>query len=323
MVFRNSGAVSPSIAVDSKQTPHISFMADHYTLMYAHRDSGPWQVSTIDAKDGNANYSASIAIAAADSPIVAYTSNYSVRVARPAGSAWKHETVYQNARGYGPAIAGRALALDRGGNPHIVASQVYNQSGTYNSYLLHIFWDGTAWTSEHIQDINSNRYSEPALAIDERDVLHVTWVSYYDGVVNYATNPDKKWTVTAALKNGTCCDTSFVALNSASEPFISFATKTGPFAAAHRKMGTWTTDVLHADQSGVGNLAFAATGGLFYVVRDRAKQLLLGRPAASSWQESVVSPEAQQFLLAVDRSERAHVVWTTAEALKYLRQSRD
>jgi len=207
LVLTNSGAAAPSIAVDSKQSPHVSFLADHYTLTYAHRDSGGWKISNVGA-DGNA-YSTSITVAAGDRPIVAYSGNYSVRVARFDGTAWQHEIPYRSSRGYGPAISGQALALDSAGRPHIVASQVYNESGTYNSYLLHIFWDGAAWNYEHVQDVLNNRYSVPSLAIDGKDVLHVSWVSYYDGAVNYATNADGRWRSAVAVKDGSCCDTPF------------------------------------------------------------------------------------------------------------------
>lgn len=318
LVLTNSGVASPSIAVDGRQSPHVSFLSDHYTLSYAHRDTGAWQVASIDPKDGYAHVGTSIAVTAAGTPVVAYTGGYAVGIARRTGATWTYETAYRNSTGYGPAIAGRSLALDRAGRPHVVEAQV--QCGVpkgCDSSLVHIFWDGAAWRSEHIRDATGNRYSAPSLAIDSGDGLHVAWVGYYDAALYYAEKTTGPWSSGAVRPDGSCCDTAYVAVDPAGAPYIAYETKDGAYAVARRAMGAWSSGARHPDVSQVGDLAFGATPSFHYLVRDKAGALLVGSPSGATFVESAISQEATQFSLAVDASERAHVIMATPQALRY------
>ena len=87
-------------------------------------------------------------------------------------------------------------------------------------------------------------------------------------------------------------------------------------------MGTWGFASLHADVSKVGNLAYNPAGQFHYLLNNQAGDLLHGSPGATGWTETMISTEAQQFLMALDASERAHIVMTTPEALKYVRANK-
>jgi hypothetical protein len=54
-----------------------------------------------------------------------------------------------------------------------------------------------------------------------------------------------------------------------------------------------------------------------------AGKLLHGSPLTSGWTETVISTEAQQFMMALDTSERTHVIMTTPQALKYVRVNKE
>ncbi|MBZ0118663.1 MAG: hypothetical protein K8H88_16790, partial [Sandaracinaceae bacterium] len=174
---------APSLALDSTGAPHVSFLIDAYGLSYAHLGASGWDVASIT--NGSNAYGTAIAVGPDDRPLVAYSANYALGLARY-GEPWSHEEVFASSQGYGPSLYQQALALDTSGNPQIAAGQEWAGSTTYGARVMHFAWDGSAWQRRDLVEYVDNRISMPALAI-AGGVLHVTWVSYFDDLVRYAT----------------------------------------------------------------------------------------------------------------------------------------
>jgi hypothetical protein len=157
-----------SIALDSGESPHISFY--DYTngdLNYARWTGWAWSVKTVDS-NGDVGWSTSLALDSGDSPHISYYdyTNGDLKYARWNGTGWSIETVDSD------GDVGRyiSIALDSGDDPHISYSDDTNRD------LKYARWNGTGWSIETV-DLYGDVGSFTSLALDSGDNPHI---SYHD-----------------------------------------------------------------------------------------------------------------------------------------------
>jgi hypothetical protein len=313
-----TGARLPSIAIDSTGRAHVAFLVNHYDLTYARLDASGWGVEPIGVADEN-EYTAAIALDSNDRPAVAFQANYAIKLARFDGSAWENETIFASAQGYGPTVAQQGLVFDSSDTPHVAAGQEYYQSTTYGARVMHFRWDGAAWQRSDLVEYGDNRISQPSIAISDDDVLHVSWLSYYDDLLHHARNATGTWMTEQASASGNCCDSSFVALASDGTPRVAYEGAARALSVAENVSGTWSarplTDDMGAMLGTVGSLAVDSTGALHWAYTNLAGQLVYVEAGVAT----IAAEMATEFMMVLDAEDRAHIVYTTGEGLYYVR----
>jgi len=302
---------APSITVDAQDRPQVAFIVDG-AVTHARLDGGVWTTTTVGGGFATAT---AIVIGADDEPWIAYTADRAIGLARSIGGEWTHETAYASDQDPGPKLWQQGLVLDSSGRPHIAAAEV---AGALQSTALHVWRDGGGWQVEQVHTVNNSPFSRPSLAIDDDDVLHMTWINSADGYLMYAADPGGVWTTSTATMNGTCCNSSFIALDSMGRPFLAYETSPDQYGLADRTSGTWTFEPIHDPPNTVGNLRFDSKDGLHHLRIDGQADLRYARPEGSGWQETVLDSNPGDFMLTIDEADRAHVVWSTISALRYV-----
>ena len=184
-----------SLALDSNDKPHISYLDDTYhTLKYAKYSGSQWNIETIERIDFATmvdgfswmTFRTSIAIDSNDNPHISYnrgwTSPGHLCYAKNTGSSWSIETVDTGgSSGFGEHSS---LALDSDEYPHIV----YRGGGNEIKYAN---WTGSSWDIELIE---SHTPDSTSLAIDNEDNPHVLYRNRDDELI-YARKNSGVWTI--------------------------------------------------------------------------------------------------------------------------------
>lgn len=315
-------ASAPSLAIDSAGRPHVAFLVDSYSLTYARLDGG-WDVTNIDdpTYDGVVQ-AASIALDGSDGVLIAYEANYSLRAARPGSPSWSHEIVFSSAQGFGPGLGPQALVFDSSGVPHIASGQEYYQSTTYGSRIMHFAGEGSTWQREDVESYGDNRIPFPTVAIAGDDTLHTTWVSYYDGVLRYASTASGAWVAEPAFPEGSCCGDAFIALAPDGTPRVAFEGPDGLSLATRDATGTWTvralTDSLGGgrDATVIGSVAVDSSGTLHYTY-GRGGQLVYAVEDASPATATVIGEGVSNHMMVL-HDDAPHLVYATETGLYYV-----
>ena len=248
-----------SLAVDSNQKPHISYVDRGATkdsrIRYAHWDGTSWQQTIIPVKDGVAYYT-SIALDKNDFPQISFFDNLSpdgsgvlrLRVLSWNGKYWGLRTV-DGEPGTGPL---NALALDTAGHSHIAyASFAKDHTG-----LRYAYSDGEKWTTEIVDGMAAGkiRYiSSLAIALDKENRPHIAYTDAANQAIKYAVRVDGKWQVqvVARVADSAAADRSGIALDDRGNPYISFYDAgLGALKMAVLKGKEWTIDTVEENSSG-------------------------------------------------------------------------
>ena len=165
IVDSNIGGSGSSLALDSANNPHISYLTYDNSLKYAWRDGGGWHTEVVATNV----WSASLALDSAGIPHISYTESGAeiwipvLKYASRVGAVWQTETVTTG--GSNPS-----LAFDKTGSPHMS----YNRG----SHGLYIISRGvTGWGAEGliVQTIGPP-ISSSSLALDSAGQPHVSYV---------------------------------------------------------------------------------------------------------------------------------------------------
>lgn len=172
------------VAIDSYGHPHISYYEQTPVsgrLKYAHWDGISWHVEVIDESADVGLYSA-IAISPQDRVYISYRdeTNNDLKMARLTPSGWQVETVVG-----GLGDDGRYTDIAYNNGPQI---SYINGSGM----LIYMQWDVTTWIRHEVA--TSSPTSQQSLAFDSSDVPHI---SYYNGVLRYASWNGSQWSSVA------------------------------------------------------------------------------------------------------------------------------
>lgn len=215
------GAVSSglysSMALDSENNPHISFM-DSFDLIlrYAYFNGSDWQITTVDHIYFSGYYT-SIAIepGSTDRVHISYRNEQDdcLRYAYFNGSNWDITTVDDD----GDVGRFTSLALDSGNNPHI------SYEDNTNGDLKYAMWSGSSWEITS-PDTLSGSISGTSLVIDSQDHPHIAYESDY-GNLKYAHWSGTAWemtTVDPTIGSGAGSHSTSIDVDSGDDPHITY-----------------------------------------------------------------------------------------------------
>lgn len=153
------------------------------------------------------------------------------------GGEWFIETV--ETAGY--VGYSNSLALDSGGNPHLIYNEYVGQDVHNLNYASRK--DGN-WSSETIDEM-AYVTTPRSLAVDANDVLHVSYYDHRNNSLKYANRTDNGWSievVDSALYVGECAS---IALDSTGLPHISYCDDLhGTLKYARLAGGSWSTTTI-------------------------------------------------------------------------------
>jgi len=182
-VFIGTG---PSIALDSRGRPHVSYGAE-WALRHAVLRSGRWRIEIVDSHELSGHpvglYS-SLAIDDADDLHISYALfgqdmsppwPEDLKYARSHDGVWEYDV---------PDMRGQlgfytSLDLDADGLPHISYSDSDRQA------LKHVAWDGAKWTVSVVES-PVGLGASTSLALDQRGMAHIAYFDGIAGAVKYA-----------------------------------------------------------------------------------------------------------------------------------------
>jgi len=156
----------PSIALDSHNNPHISYVDNSRTaLKYATRTDSGWNIQTIGYTP---NDFPSIAVDSEGYPHISFDDN-ALKIASWNGVAWNIQTVDSS-----DAVYRSDIALDSHNNPHIS----YIDAKQHEKYAVRT---GSSWSIETLD--SSGRVAQTSTALDSGGNPHVTYSKLVPGQV--------------------------------------------------------------------------------------------------------------------------------------------
>ena len=273
--------------------------------------SGAW---TLDGVDGWVLQDASLALTAADDPVIAYGGS-SLRLLSWDGSGWVREQV-----DFAPTSCGRiddvSLALDRNDDPAI---SYYVDVADGDDELRFARWDGTAWSVETVdRGFRVGQHTSLALtaAADNPSI------SYGDRgrfALKPARHDGTAWSVeeVAASFGGTS-----LRLDGSDNPHISHVGDDSNARYTRWDGTAWTSDVF-GNAEGVTSLAFD-TAGNPAVAYLTIRAIWLARFDGTAWTIEDAGPagftQKHGVSLAFDRADTPHISYSNSFLVEYARR---
>ena len=182
------------IVLDSRGRPHVAWYDNSdKDLKYAIKDSGAWDISTVDA-EGDVGRFPSLALDVQGNAIITYYERLSptegyVKLARWDGGGWdlqridKLDNVFL---GHFGARKTSSLVLDPEDNPIVAYSD--------EEVIKLAWWDGSQWKVETAVEAGGTTLGQQvSLALDDSGVLHLTFADKVvksspgvTGIIKYA-----------------------------------------------------------------------------------------------------------------------------------------
>lgn len=218
--------VSPSLAVDASDTPHIS----HYDftnrdLLYQYFSGPGWTIERVDSV-GFVGSGSSLAIDSMGRPHITYydQTNTSLKYAVKIAGVWMVETV----DGFSPTGSSSSLAIDSSDNPHVA---YYNSAAGAVQYAVKS--DGS-WSFDLV-DATGDAGINISLVLDSSDRAYMSYQEATDDDLIYATGNLGSWQVVKIDSLNSVGFDSSIQLGPGELPRISyhdFTVKTLRFAEA-------------------------------------------------------------------------------------------
>jgi hypothetical protein len=250
-----------TLALDSKQRPHISY-ADHGTgkgakLRYIYWNGGAeWKNQPVSPPgDAVVGYYTSIALDAKDNPSFSFYDyegpagiGFVLRLRNVvwAENHWEVNTIDPD-MGSGKF---NSIAVDSLGHPHVAYANVKAESGS----LRYASWDGNTWKTEILEGATKAvGIFSVALILDKSDNPHIAYTDVTSRIVKYATRRNGVWRLEAvdSITREAYPDRNGIALDDHGNVYISYydAVK-GTLKVATRKNGKWYGELVDSNYAG-------------------------------------------------------------------------
>ena len=266
-----------SLALDSKQHPHVSW--DDGKLWYAHWDGDSWKKQTVPINARDIGFYTSIGLDPKDNPALSFYeyegppgSELMIRLRAVIwnGNFWELHTA-DATPGSGKF---NALAIDSNGRPNIAYGNVKYESMS----LRYASWDGHAWNDEILEGATVPYAAQSVnLAMDQKGNPHITYSNDVFHQVKYATRRNGKWefeVVDSILRQG-FPDRNGIALDSEGNPYISyFDAGGGLLKVAHRTSRGWVSEVVDQNYAGFTSSIQVTDDAIFVVYTADAENAL-------------------------------------------------
>jgi hypothetical protein len=299
-----------TLALDSKQRPHISY-ADHGSgkgakLRYVYWTGGAdWNIQVVSPKgDGVVAYYTSIVLDAQDKPMFSYYDyegpagvGFLLRLRSVvwAGNYWEVQMVDRSS-GSGKF---NSIAINSAGQPQIAYANVKAET----SGLRYAGWNGASWNTEIVEGQSGPTpiYSV-AMLLDKKDNPHIAYTDVQKRLVKYATRQNGTWRteILDSIRREAYPDRHGIVLDDEGNPYISYYDAgDGLLKIAFRSGGKWYIETVAKDYQGFTSslaihdhtlwVAFADdTGGSLKVGRRKLQD-----PVVSSAQRPASDPNGK------------------------------
>ncbi|MGD8506827.1 MAG: hypothetical protein PVF15_09230 [Candidatus Bathyarchaeota archaeon] len=235
-----------SIALDSKDLPHISYQyGDYHSLRHIYHNGMYWVRELVDNVDSRES---AIAVDSKDYSHITYveyqtTPSPRVKYAHFNGGSWKTEVVANYTENIG-IFPGSTIALDSQDNPHIT---YLNGSG-----LQYAFFDGLSWTKETVDSdcpYAGSENARPFIALDSENHPHIAYSGLTETTrsLKYAGFDGSSWNIQTIDRGG--AGPSLV-LDPSGDPHISYNNGTA-LKYAYFDGALWNIEVVEMVSSGV------------------------------------------------------------------------
>lgn len=311
-----------SLALDGAGRPRVSYYDARWgDVNYADRDSGDWEVETVDPAASDGYTSLAVDAGGAAHVLYFHTGSYLLEHAVQTGGEWQVETV-DTGRAVGE---GSSLKLDGQQAPHISSVDLAQNEIRYAVRGGGRQADG-AWTAETVADAGDGSY-DTSLAVDGGGVVHVGY--YYEiplssaQQLEYAYRDASGWHVEQLYSMSLYGGSLSLALAPDGQPCIGYSDSAVVYA--------WRTTSGWQKQGAAGlgqDVSMALTAGgwprvSFY--ESMYHRLVFAYKDDAGWHsemvESDVGASGGHPSLAVDASGNPHLSYFTglpnAVALKY------
>jgi len=183
-----------SLAIDSNDKIHISYQdvsgSSSNALKYATNASGTWSTTILDNTGYAGGYNA-IDVDSLDKIHISYregSPNDGLKYATNASGTWEINTIDINSY-----VIYTSIAVDSKNNVHITYGD-YSTIQTNPYYSLALKYATNASGSWEIVTIDSEDGTNPSIAVDSKDKVHVCYVSE-NQALKYATNESGTWNI--------------------------------------------------------------------------------------------------------------------------------
>ena len=172
--------IYPSIAIDSNDKPHISYIRDTATdpLWYGEKTGVSWVISQV-ITDRRCNRN-DIALDSNDKPHIAFSdwTNLCLGYVEKTGSSWDETYIDCGRYGWSPSIT-----LDEYDYSHIA----YINDSSFNANLRYATYDGYNWYGEIVDDTQDTLWYGTDIII-HNETVHISYQRYRsDQGLKYAT----------------------------------------------------------------------------------------------------------------------------------------
>jgi hypothetical protein len=290
-VDRGSGFCS--LALDSKQHPHISYPEGSEKVTEAYWDGSAWQKRPVVTQAKIINYYTSIALDAQDNPMISFYEEIGagynqgrLRTVAWNGKYWELRTVD------GDIGSGKfnSIAMDSMGHPQIAYGNVEYK----NASLRYARWNGRSWEIEVLEGAGKPGTSmwSVAMVLDKADQPHIAYTDVANRLVKYATKKGGRWDLQAvdSLSRVSYPDRNGIALDDKGDPYISYYDAAqGLLKVAHQENQRWVTEVVDRSFAGLNSSLQIAHGRIWITYADESGERLkfaLRLPAYSLNQET-------------------------------------
>jgi hypothetical protein len=245
-----------SLALDSKQRPHISY-ADFGTdsgsrLRYAYWDGLKWNRRAVPLDSDCIAYYTAIALDTADKP---YISFYEYRGAKGTefvlrlravswtGEHWEVRTID------GTTSSGKfnAIAFDPQGRVRLGYANV----NALTAGVRMATWDGNEWRLEIVDDLSMNARQTVGyslgMTLDKAGIPHLSYWNINVPLVKYATLRNGRWVTEVVDRPGAAAywDRNSIALDEDGRPYMSYYDgRSGQLRLAHKAGSHWVVEVV-------------------------------------------------------------------------------
>jgi hypothetical protein len=254
-----------SLALDSKQHPHISF-ADRGTMWgdklrhaYWDPETMAWVVQAIPLAADTIAYYTSIVLGKDDRPSISFYEydgprnsglRVRMRVVRLTDNGWEAETV----DGRNQSGKFNSLAIDSLGHLHLGYANVKEDTAG----ARYATWDGQQWKLETVEQLSQTQRAylghSMAIAVDKDNNPHITYVHYSAPFyIKYAGRKDGKWKIETVDQVGMVDypDRNSILIDSEGQPWIGYYDKrNGILKLAHKEGQQWFAEVVDGGRSG-------------------------------------------------------------------------
>jgi hypothetical protein len=243
-----------SLALDSKDRPHISYLVGNGKLSYIHWDDKSWVKETLAISAKVIDFYTSIALDTNNNPRISFYQywgmgeDYDLHLRNIAwtGNRWEVQTI-DSTPGSGKF---NSLGIGSTGFPQVAYANVRDE----NASLRYAAWNGKTWLLTVLEGMTVRRPVQGvAMAIDKQGEPRIVYSDLTTSQIKYAASDKGKWSIQVVdtLVGAAYPDRNGIALDEEGHPYLTyFDAGSGVLKLAYQIGGRWATEMVDQNSNG-------------------------------------------------------------------------